>query len=120
MPIRLPRSPRNASVCSGCALPRRGLNRRKAGQSGLLARLAARRPIYRKLVKSGFLPPVISMPFGGDDKGTINIAEVAEEFSCNDLNGSLMMFAMLSIDDPLPTPTKDSLVLPLVHGRAVQ
>lgn len=31
-----------------------------------------------------------------------------------------MTFAMLSINDPLSVLNKDSLVLPLVYGRAVQ
>ena len=123
MPICLPQSLRNASVCSGRALPPRGLDRRRAGQSGLprlLARFAAMRPIYGRLAKVGFLRRANPMPFGGDDEGMINIAEVAEEFSCNDPSGSLMTFAMLSIGDPLSVPNKDSLVLPLAHGRDVQ
>ena len=123
MPICLPRSLRNASVRSGRALPPRGLDRRRAGQSGLptlLARFAAIRPIYGRLVKVIFLRRAISMPFRSNDEGTINIAAVAEEFSCNDPNVSLMTFAMLSTNDPLSVPNKDSLVFPLVHGRAVQ
>lgn len=87
MPICLPRSLRNASVCSGRALPPRGLDRRRAGQLGLpalLARFAAVRPIYGRLVNVGFLRRAIPTPFGGNDEGMTNIAAVAEEFSCND------------------------------------
>lgn len=58
-------------------------------------RFMATRPMYKALVREGFLSRLVPKAFGGGGTGMVDMAVVAEEFHAVDVNVSLTMFANL-------------------------
>jgi butyryl-CoA dehydrogenase len=59
------------------------------------ARFAATRPMYETAISEGWLRRLIPVPFGGEGRGVMDMAVVAEEFYAVDVNVSLTLFANL-------------------------
>ncbi|HWN33308.1 MAG TPA: acyl-CoA dehydrogenase family protein, partial [Pseudonocardia sp.] len=57
-------------------------------------RWQATRPIYEQVVAAGWLRKILPVPVGGQGRGMVDLALVAEEFVAVDANVSLTLFAV--------------------------
>ncbi|MER6915337.1 acyl-CoA dehydrogenase [Streptomyces sp. NPDC000594] len=58
------------------------------------ARWQATRPLYEQVVADGWLRRILPAPLGGESRGMVDFALVAEEFIAVDANVSLTLFAV--------------------------
>ena len=65
------------------------------------SRFAATQPIYAEMVKAGYLRRIFPEAVGGDGKGMLEFAILAEEFMAVDVNVPLTMFACMLGLSPL-------------------